>query len=145
MAQLLQNSYVTTLMNLLTPSIMLQAWDGLALDNSLCKCQMLKISSGWAQVTIHPGNFPKDMKSFHGHSWFDAGRLWNSSSDTVEPGASSAVLLEGIWASPSLSYCQSSFSLFCNEYKLTYFLFSWGNESEAKKHWFPQRKACVTA
>lgn len=47
--------------------------------------------------------FPKETESFHGHHVVSVGRLCKRSWDTEERNlAFSAVLLEGIWASPSL-------------------------------------------
>lgn len=121
-----------SLMSLLIWYIMLQVQGQLILDNSLSKCQMLKISSRWAPAAVSPRIFPKKMESFHGHSWV----LVHSSGGALicQRGfILLCILLEGIWASPTLLCCLPSFSSY-NEHKITYFLLSWGIKSEARKH-----------
>lgn len=94
---------------------------------------MLKISHRWAPFAVSPRIFATKMGSSHGHSWNSVDRFSNRSSDT------------GVW--PSLLSCWKAFgqvlhylaaschfSPSCNEHKITYFLFSWKNESEAKNH-----------
>ena len=56
--------------------------------------------------------FPKEMEPFQGHSVVSVGRSCKRSWDTAERSlAFSAVLLEGIWASPSLVVADHHFLL----------------------------------
>lgn len=78
-----------------------------------------------------PGSFPRELESLHDHGWvleIQQEGLWHSRGAL----ASSAVLLEGTWASPLLSHCQLSFCPSRNKHKIINLLFSWGNASETK-------------